>query len=71
MKNLNDKEKTDSTESVLCGKRDLNPYGVNHTPLKRARLPVPPLPHSTELLPSTVDIIAQTAAFVKGNLKVF
>ena len=28
-----------------CGKRDLNPYGVNHTPLKRARLPVPPLPH--------------------------
>ena len=27
-----------------CGKRDLNPYGVNHTPLKRARLPVPPLP---------------------------
>ena len=26
-----------------CGKRDLNPYGVNHTPLKRARLPVPPL----------------------------
>ncbi len=28
-----------------CGRRDLNPYGVNHTPLKRARLPVPPLPH--------------------------
>ena len=23
----------------------MNPYGVNHTPLKRARLPVPPLPH--------------------------
>ena len=30
-----------------CGKRDLNPYGVNHTPLKRARLPVPPLPRIT------------------------
>ena len=30
--------------SFWCGKRDLNPYGVNHTPLKRARLPVPPLP---------------------------
>ena len=30
---------------VWCGKRDLNPYGVNHTPLKRARLPVPPLSH--------------------------
>ena len=29
-----------------CGKRDLNPYGVNHTPLKRARLPVPPLSHA-------------------------
>ncbi len=28
-----------------CGKRDLNPYGNSHTPLKRARLPVPPLPH--------------------------
>ena len=32
---------------VWCGKRDLNPYGVNHTPLKRARLPVPPLPRAT------------------------
>ena len=28
---------------IWCEKRDLNPYGVNHTPLKRARLPVPPL----------------------------
>ncbi len=36
------------TLSLWCGKRDLNPYGVNHTPLKRARLPVPPLPHSLE-----------------------
>ena len=27
-----------------CGQRDLNSYGVNHTPLKRARLPVPPRP---------------------------
>ena len=32
---------------LWCGKRDLNPYGVNHTPLKRARLPVPPLPRIT------------------------
>ena len=30
---------------VWCGKRDLNPYSVNYTPLKRARLPIPPLPH--------------------------
>ena len=26
----------------------MNPYGVNHTPLKRARLPVPPQPHIAE-----------------------
>ena len=35
------------SESALCGKRDLNPYGVYHTPLKRARLPVPPLPRAS------------------------
>ena len=29
-----------------CEKRDLNPYGKIHTPLKRARLPVPPLSRS-------------------------
>ena len=29
-----------------CGHRDLNSDGVNHTPLKRTRLPVPPWPHS-------------------------
>src|SRR5688572_20893276 len=27
-----------------CGRRDLNPHGFLHTPLKRARLPIPPLP---------------------------
>ena len=38
-----------------CGHRDLNSDGVNHTPLKRTRLPVPPWPHSENsiLLPST------------------
>ena len=50
MKNTYDKQKTDSDESVLCGKRDLNPYGVNHTPLKRARLPVPPLSHGNGII---------------------
>ena len=36
--------KKQTLSSLLwCEKRDLNPYGVNHTPLKRARLPVPPL----------------------------
>gem|GEM_PF-6081400 len=28
-----------------CGRRDLNPYGSPHTPLKRARMPIPPRPH--------------------------
>ena len=32
--------------SFWCGHRDLNSDGVNHTPLKRTRLPVPPWPHS-------------------------
>ena len=29
-----------------CGRRDLNPYGSPHTPLKRARMPIPPRPHA-------------------------
>ena len=61
------KEKADSIESALCGKRDLNPYGVNHTPLKRARLPVPPLPRLAEAIASTDDIIAHPMLFVKGG----
>ena len=28
-----------------CERRDLNPYELPHTPLKRARLPIPPLSH--------------------------
>src|SRR4051812_4468282 len=28
----------------LCGRGDSNPHELPHTPLKRARLPVPPLP---------------------------
>ncbi len=31
-----------------CEERESNPYGVNHTPLKRARLPVPPPSHRTD-----------------------
>ncbi len=31
-------------ESVLCERRDSNPHGLLHTPLKRTCLPVPPLP---------------------------
>ena len=45
-------QKKDAEASFFCWceKRDLNPYGVNHTPLKRARLPVPPLSHLPSLL---------------------
>ena len=67
-----------------CGRRDLNPYSVNHTPLKRARLPVPPLPHIKHLcfvtrrrsprfsvtsLPRTFDIIHYRKRFVNTFLK--
>lgn len=30
-----------------CERRDLNPYESPHTPLKRARLPIPPLSLTT------------------------
>ena len=43
----------------------MNPYGVNHTPLKRARLPVPPLSLGN------IDIILKGRALVKGFLKSF
>ncbi len=29
---------------LWCGRWDLNPHGFTHTPLKRARLPISPLP---------------------------
>ena len=29
---------------ALCGRRDLNPYPLLDTPLKRARMPIPPRP---------------------------
>ena len=32
-----------------CGRRELNPYDSHHTPLKRARLPVPPLPRAVAI----------------------
>ena len=33
-----------------CEGRDLNSQGINHTPLKRARLPIPPPSHGNELI---------------------
>ena len=32
-----------SGSASWCERRDLNPYESPHTPLKRARLPIPPL----------------------------
>ena len=32
----------------VCGRRDLNPYPLPDTPLKRARMPIPPRPHADE-----------------------
>ena len=57
-------------ESVVfwCERRDLNPYGVNHTPLKRARLPVPPLSH-IGLLTSNGYIIHKSEKKSIGFLK--
>lgn len=34
---------------ILCGWRDSNSQGVSHTPLKRARIPIPPHPHLSAL----------------------
>ena len=40
------KKAFDSLESFCwCGRWDLNPYVIQHTPLKRACLPIPALPH--------------------------
>ena len=40
-------KKSDKSKLVgfWCERRDLNPYESPHTPLKRARLPIPPLSH--------------------------
>ena len=36
-------------EKSWCRRRDSNPHGLLHTPLKRACLPVPPLRHSKNI----------------------
>ena len=52
-----------------CEKRDLNPYGVYHTPLKRARLPVPPLSRILGCVPHNIDYYTLFFSFVKCFLK--
>ena len=49
-----------------CGHRDLNSDGVNHTPLKRTRLPVPPWPHSENSWPHSENSILLPSTFVNG-----
>ena len=46
-----------------CGRRDLNPYSVKNTPLKRARMPIPPRPHGA--FSAANRIISQRNPFVK------
>ena len=55
-------------ELFWCERRDLNPYGVIHTPLKRARLPIPPLSH---IIVSTSVIIADIILKVNTFLLFF
>ncbi len=67
------KENPHSCEcGFLCGKRDLNPYSVNYTPLKRARLPVPPLPHTSRsklIFPSALLLYANAHCLSIGIFK--
>ena len=46
-----------------CERRDLNPYESPHTPLKRARLPIPPLSLTT------IVIISDKTAVVNNFLE--
>ena len=40
----------------MCGRRDLNPYPLLDTPLKRARMPIPPRPQNKSDYKSREDI---------------
>ena len=47
----------------MCGRRDLNPYPLPDTPLKRARMPIPPRPRTN------IEIIKPVNRFVKEKGK--
>ena len=52
---------------VWCGRWDLNPYVIQHTPLKRACLPIPALPRIQLVhLGCNVTIISKNRPCVKG-----
>ncbi len=50
---------------LWCERRDLNPYESPHTPLKRARLPIPPLSLTT------IDSITDESSNVNTYFKFF
>jgi len=43
-------------DAFWCGRWDLNPYVIQHTPLKRACLPIPALPHMQLMLPKDAPV---------------
>src|SRR6266851_2914338 len=43
-----DRAKTQDCLGIWCRRGDSNPHGLPHTPLKRARLPIPPLRRSKQ-----------------------
>lgn len=43
---------------IWCDRRDLNPYEKTHTPLKRARIPIPPRSHISLRYPQRFCIIS-------------
>ncbi len=53
-----------NSNSFKCAGRELNPHGLHHTPLKRARLPIPP--PARELF--TCYKISGIAFFIKQNI---
>ncbi len=54
-----------------CEGPDLNRHGFTHTPLKRARLPIPPPSQIFPLISTTKIIIAEVSSFVNTFFKFF
>ena len=60
---------------LWCERRDLNPYESPHTPLKRARLPIPPLSQvcseSLSLFPQNVDYYSKRGCLCQAFFQSF
>lgn len=61
--------------ALWCERRDLNPYESPHTPLKRARLPIPPLSQicseSLSLFPQNVDYYSKRGCLCQAFFQSF